>query len=66
MLPMQPFAHETFRCPRCGSGEGESCRCSERHMDFQPPRADPAKLHSLVPTPVNPNSAFPPKLAWER
>ena len=26
-MPMEPFANQTFRCPRCGSSKGPSCDC---------------------------------------
>ena len=25
--PMQPFAHQTFRCSRCGRSTGVTCNC---------------------------------------
>ena len=32
MIPREPFAHQTFRCPRCGSSYGLGCNCWQREF----------------------------------
>ena len=27
MIPREPFVHQTFRCPHCGSFHGPGCNC---------------------------------------
>lgn len=45
---LQPFAQQTFRCPRCGSGAGVSCRCWEPQARTPIPQIDFPKLQPPV------------------
>ena len=52
-----PFDHQTFRCPRCGSGMGFACSCLRQHDPWaKNPLAIPEKSDRLKPL------CFPPLL----
>lgn len=64
---LQPFAHQTFRCPRCGSGAGVACRCCEPQTQTPIPQIDFPKLQPpVVLRAIELNLAPPSELTRKR
>lgn len=49
---LQPFTDQTFRCSRCGSPAGPTCRCWEAQAQSQAPEIDLPQLQPPVSRPI--------------